>query len=370
MTKINVLLFTTTLEVGGTEKITSILARGFDRRKFNVTVACLSHGGEVAKELRSAGIDVQPLNMKSKFDFTVLLRLYRLLRSCRVDILHSFLFHANLLGRIVGRFAGVPVIISSERTMGMEGKHRALMNKFTSPLASAFTANSNAVSKFMVEEIGLPKEKIYVIYNGVDAESFKVKVNRKKVRESLVLDEHDFVVVSVARLTKLKGFEYLLEAAEKIIAGNSKVKFLIVGDGPNRKNLEEKSGKLGLGGNVIFLGFRDDIAQILSASDLFVLPTIWEGFPNTILEAMAAGLAVVATNTSGIPESVSDGKTGLLFEPRDSEGLYEALESMIKNQEKLKRMGEEGREKILKNFSIQKMINENERLYEKLLNLR
>lgn len=366
MKKINVLELTTTLEVGGTENMLSYLVRGLDRERFNVTLACLTGGGRVGDELARDGFDVRPLGMKSKLDFGVVFRLCGLIREKKVDVLHTYLFHANLLGRIAGRLSGVPVIVSSERIMGLESWHRLLLNRITSPLASAFTANSLAVKEFMTEKIRLPPEKIHVIYNGVDTQKFGAKHDKEKLRSSLGLKPEDFVCVTVARLDEQKGVSYLVEAARKVVEKNPETKFLIVGDGPLKEKLIELSEKLGLTEHVLFLGQRMDVPKILGASDLFLLPSIWEGLPNVVLEAMAAGLAVVATKTSGTPELVVDGKTGFLVSPGDAVGLAGAILACTKDAGRISAMGSAGRKRAEEVFSLKKMINENEELYLKL----
>ena len=367
MRTINVLELTTTLEVGGTEKMIYYLARGLDKKKFNVTVACLTCGGAIADELRRAGIDVHPLCMKSKFDVGIIYSLYSLIKEKKVDLLHTYLFHANLLGRIVGKLAGVPVIISSERTMGYEGKHRKVMNRITSPLATAFTANSHAVKNFMVEEIRLPEEKINVIYNGVDLEMFELKVEKEKMRKSLGVEREDMVCVTVARLDVLKGVSYLIKAARKVVEEKPNTRFLIVGDGPLKKELKKLSNRLGLDEHVFFLGLRHDIPEILKSSDIFILPSVWEGLPNAVLEAMAAGLPIVATKTAGVPELVSEGETGFLAEPKNPDALAETIIRSLSHKEKLEEMGRIGRKRVEEFFSLEKMIKENELFYEGLI---
>lgn len=360
MTKINVLELTTTLEVGGTERMLSYLVRGLDKEKFNVSIACLTHGGAVADELSADGFDVTALNMKGKLDFGVLARLYQLIKEKKVSILHTYLFHANFLGRIVGKLAGVPVIISSERIMGLEGKHRMIANKLTSPLTSALSCNADAVKKFMVEEIGLCTEKITVIHNGVDTEKFGISIDKNKVREKLGISADEVTCITVARLDGQKGMENLIGAAKK----NPKIKFLIAGDGPLREELENKSKD---SENILFLGLRRDIPELLKASDIFILPSLWEGFPNVVLEAMAANLPVIATNTSGTPEAVIDGETGMLVKPGDARQLAEAVKHMSSEPELMKEMGKRGRERAVKFFSLEEMIKKNEELYERLI---
>ena len=362
MTKINVLELTTTLEVGGTERMLSYLVRGLDKEKFNVSIACLTHGGAVADELSADGFDVTALNMKGKLDFGVLARLYQLIKEKKVSILHTYLFHANFLGRIVGKLAGVPVIISSERIMGLEGKHRMIANKLTSPLASALSCNAEAVKKFMVEEIGLPAAKITVIHNGVDTEKFGISIDKNKVREKLGISADEVTCITVARLDGQKGIEILIDAAKK----NPKIKFLIAGDGPLREELENKSKSKG-SENILFLGLRRDIPELLQAADIFILPSHWEGFPNVVLEAMAASLPVIATNTSGTPEAVIDGETGMLVKPGDARQLAEAVKHMSSEPELMKEMGKRGRERAVKFFSLEEMIKKNEELYERLI---
>lgn len=366
MRKANILELTTTLGVGGTENVVSLLSRGLSREKYNVMVACLDKGGLLADELKQDGIEVHPLNAKGKLDLTIVPKLVRLLKTREIDILHTYLFHANFIGRICGKLAGVPVRISSERIMGMEPKYRLVLNRLTAGLCDAFTANSEAVKRFMVESTGLKPEKIVVIHNGIDTREYNISISKEDERKELGLGESP-VVGMVSRLDRQKGHQYFIESAKIVLMEKQDTQFLIVGDGPLRKELESQVKELGISESVSFLGTRRDIPEILRAMDIFVLSSLWEGLPNVVMEAMASSLPVIATDVCGTPELVADGETGILVEAEDAKGMADAVLELLKNKTIAENMGKMGRKRVEAEFSLKLMIKKNENLYDNLL---
>jgi len=327
-------------------------------------------GGAVADEIEKAGARVINLGAKNKLDFRILFRLHRLLKEHKTDILHSFLFHANMLGRIVGKLAGVPVILSCERTMGMESKHRLLLNPLTAPLADKIITVSEAVREFAIAKIGIRPDKLITIYNGVDLSEFSQSPNSKGTEEAkreLGINPSCMVVGTVGHLEKEKGCEYLLQAAAQVSAQDGNVTFLLVGDGSQRAKLENLAEDLSISSNVIFMGYRTDVPRILSVMDIFVLPSLYEGLPNALLEAMAACRPVVATQVGGIPEVVADGETGILVPQRDPGALARAICVLLEHRERAREMGIAGRKQVEKLFSVEKMIAKTEALYEELV---
>jgi glycosyltransferase involved in cell wall biosynthesis len=364
MERTKVLYLITELNVGGAERALARLLAGIDRERFLPLVACL-YGAHspVADSIRALGIEVVDLGMAAKWRLDALLRLYRLLRSERPTILHTRLFHANLAGRLLGRLAGVPVVICGERTMGMESSGRYLLNRLTLALADRVVCVSERVAAFYRERIGLLPEKTVVIPNGVELPDPAQFLGQCEARCMLGLPRDGIWIASVARLAPVKRLDLLLSA----VAVLEDVSLVLVGDGSEEERLRELAGRLGLMGRVRFAGYQQDVWPWLAACDVLVLSSDWEGMPNAVLEAMGAGLPVVATAVGGTPEVVVEGETGLLVPPGDVSALAAALERLIRDPELCQAMGMAGRQRARACFSAQTMVERTQTLYAELL---
>jgi glycosyltransferase involved in cell wall biosynthesis len=285
-----------------------------------------------------------------------------LLRDERPDILHTWLFHANLVGRVVGRLAGVPVVISGERTMGMESRWRYLLNRVTLSMADRVVCVSERVAAFCAQRIGLGPEKTVVIPNGVDLPELDRLPDRETARRGLGLPAKGMWVGTVARLDPVKRLDVLLEA----LAGLDDVRALIVGYGPEEERLKEMAERLGLGERVWFVGYQKDVWPWLAACDVFALSSDWEGMPNAVLEAMGLGLPVVATAAGGTPDAVIDGATGLLVPTGDSAALAAALARLLRDDELRHTLGAAGQERVRRAFSVRHMVERTQTLYAEL----
>jgi len=359
-----VLHLITELNVGGAEKALARLLAHLDRDRFAPAVACLYAGdGPVADEIRTLDIPVIDLKMTAKWRWDALWRLYHLLRQERPAILHTWMFHANIPGRVLGRMAGVPIVINSERTMGMESRWRYRLNRVTVPLTDQVVCVSQQVVDFIVQEVGIPRHKTVVIPNGIDLQDFEHLPNKQRARAALGLSPDQMLVGTVARLDPVKRLDVLLQAMTSL----PDVCAVIVGDGPERESLGAMSERLEIASRVRFAGQQDDVRPWLAAMDVFVLSSDWEGMSNAVLEAMAAGLPVVATAVGGTPEVVVNGVTGLLVPPRDPDTLAQAITRLLRNPDLRREMGQAGRERVEREFSVERMVQATEALYEELV---
>ena len=357
----------TELDTGGAQKALARLLARLDRRRFEPAVACLYNGDKaVAQEIRRLGIPVTDLGLTAPWRGDGLWRLYRLLRRERPAILHTWLFHANVPGRVLGRLARVPLIISAERTLGMESQMRYRLNRLTAPLADRVICVSQAVADFAAQTIGIAPDKLVVIPNGVPLADF-APGERAPARARLGLPASAFVVGMVGRLEPVKGVPDLLAAFARLPSRHPETLLLLVGAGSQQRPLESLARRRGLGQRVRFLGHREDVAALLPALDLLALSSHWEGMPNAVLEAMAAGLPVVATAVGGAPEVVVDGVTGLLVPPRDPQALAQAIAGLLSDPERRRRMGRAGRERAAAHFRVEQMVERTERLYRDLI---
>ena len=359
--------FITELETGGAQMALYRLLTRLEPTRYAPTVLCWTNGnGAIGRRIRDHGIAVHDLGMTGPLRIDALGRLLRQLRQQRPAILHTWMFHANVPGRIAGRLAGVPIIISGERTMGQESKTRLRLNRATANLADRITCVSPQVATFARTEIGLPPDKLTVIPNGVDTALF-----RPRRAESPDTGAHDaaagVTIGFVGRLQPVKDVALLLQACARLQADHPALRLHIVGDGPLRGELEKLAADLDLTTHVRWFGDRQDIPQLLPDMDIFVLPSRWEGMPNAVLEAMACGLPVVATGVGGTIDVVTDGATGLLTAPESVEQLTAALHTLLADPGLRQRMGAAGRRRVEAEFSLAATVAATTALYESLL---
>lgn len=363
-----VLLLTVGLTVGGTEGQLLELASRLDNRRFSVLVCSLKGEGPLARDMKARGVRVVTLDGRGTWDVRVLVRLAGLLRRERPDILHAFLGLANLAASVVGRLLGVPVIIWSYRDLEV-WKTRAqwLVDRLAVRWADAITCCSDAVRQFVLAHLHGQERKCVTVYNGVDLEAFRSP--RAASRSELGLRDGVPVIGTVARLDEpKKGLAVLLHALARLAgeAGVPPWQLVLVGDGPAREDLQRLAARLGLSERVIFAGLQRDVAAVLPLMDLFVCPSLYEGFGIAVVEAMASGRPVIASATGGITEIVVPGETGLLVPPGEAAALADAIRHLLSHPEQAKAMGTRGRQLVREKFSIETAVQRHQQLYESL----
>jgi glycosyltransferase involved in cell wall biosynthesis len=359
--KIRILHLTEDMRRGGQENIIALLARGMDRDKYSSQVWCLSAGGEVAEELLRDGLGVRVLGLGGYYNPLNILRLALLLRRERFDILHAHGYFASTFGRLAGVLAGVPCMITHVHSIfhGLNRRNIAidrLLNRFTRKII--FIARS-AQDSFEREGYRF-RDKAAVLYNGVPA----------AIPQGAGPSGEKCVIVNVASLYAHKGQVFLLRAMKEALPRFPQAELWIVGDGPLRSTLEEESRKLGIGEKIVFLGKRTDVRALLSQARIFVLPSTREGVPLSILEAMAAGLPVVASKVGGIPEVVDEGKTGFLCPPGDPAALTAALVTLLEDPVRSRQMGRAGQQVFERKFDVRLMLERLDGLYQECLDRR
>lgn len=367
--RLRLLLLTVGLGIGGTEEQIMELAVRLDRRRYDVTVCALKGDGVIAQELRALGLSVVLLEGKGKGDVLVLHRLYRLVRALRPDIVHAFLGPANLGAALVGRLLPAPLLVWSYRDLDVwrRGLHW-MVDRWAVRRAAAVTCCSDAVRRFVIQHMELPPERITTIHNGVDRARFDAPASLG--RSQLGLQTQLPVVGTVCRLDEpKKGLAVLLQAMRLATdRGDAPAwQLVIVGEGPARDGLARLSAKLGLADRVVFAGPRRDVASVLPLLDLFVCPSLYEGFGLAIVEAMMAGRPVVATAVGGIREIVRSGDTGLLVPPGDPVALAGAIQEVLRQPELATRLGREGQRRAAMEFSVDTMVTRHQALYESLV---
>jgi glycosyltransferase involved in cell wall biosynthesis len=365
-----IIFLITDLKYGGTPRSVQALALGLRDGGHQVRVVSLFDGGEIADELRAAGVPVSGLGVE-RHPVGAAWNFFRLLRRERPLILHTFLFHANLLGRVLGRLAGVPVVIASERSAEpSKSSARVWMDHMTWRLATIWTANAEAVAVVLGQRESIDRRRIVVIPTAVDTDRFFPHPADPEVRSRLGAARHDTLLISVGRLDKLKGHSTLIEAFALLAAKRSNLRLAMVGEGAERRALESQVAANHLDERVRFVGAVADVVPYLRAADLFVLASNTEGMPGAILEAMAVALPVVATAVGGTPEVVLDGETGALVPPHDPAHFAAAIDRILDDPDSALQMGERGRLRVVERFSIRGTITLTKELYTRVAGCR
>jgi glycosyltransferase involved in cell wall biosynthesis len=364
--RIRVLSLQSGAGLGGTELMNFSTVQCMDRTRFDVIVCFLDEAGPVSDYYRREGFDVFHLRYHRRPLPAVAWDLYRLLRSCGPDILHIYGLRANLIGRIIGRLAGCPNIVTSQRNIDLwrRGWH-VWLDRLTSRWVALYIANAYAGAERLQKVEHIPAHKLLVIQNGLNATPFE-RASQGHVRAQRGISDHALVVTCVANFRASKGYGTLLEAVDKLHRQGIPFHLWLVGDGELSRSMEARASSLCLCQHVKFLRTRTDIPDILADSDIFVLASYWEGMPGAIMEAMASKLPVVATRVGGVPELVVDGETGLLVPPRDPAALASALAQLIGDGALRRRMGEAGQRRILAHFRLEDKVRELEEVYVRL----
>ncbi len=339
-----ILYVITELDPGGAEKALFHLVTRLDREQFEPEVASLMGDGVVGEWLEREGVAVHKLHASACSLPLAGVKLWRIMRRGQFDVVHTFLFHANVLGRLCARLARVPRVVSSVRVEEPRGSHR-LLNRLMWRLADQFVCVSESTKQFFCERCRVPGERVAAIANGVDTDTFTPR------SDSLGPIEEPVRIVSVGRLDPQKGYDVLIDAARICAQRDIVFQITIAGEGPDRAALQRRIAASGLAETVTLMGRSDDVPALLRSADLFVSASRWEGMPNAVLEAMAAGLPVVATSVGGTPELVVQGETGLLVPADDAQALADALTDLAIERGKRASWGKAGRARVEQHFT-------------------
>jgi glycosyltransferase involved in cell wall biosynthesis len=353
--------------VGGAEEMVLNLVKHLPQR-FEPIVCCIHELGPIGEEIRARGTPVTVLGLnpglRRPWDVA---RIRRFLRDTRPQIAHTFLLTASLYGRLAAMLARVPIVIGTEVNIYEQKRPRhALAERLLMPRTDRVVASAESVRQFYIRQVHADPGKVEVIYNAVDWTQLQTDKRRDEVRVSLGIPRDCQVAGVIARLTRQKGHVHLLDAlARTTELGN--VHLIVVGDGELRAELEGRVAALGLSSRVHFLGARRDLGDLLNAMDVFVLPSLWEGLPLSLVLAMGAAVPVVASSVAGVPEVVEDGRTGLLVPPGDAVALGRAIARCLGDPQLSRRIGDAARAEVLPKFGVDGYVSAITGLYDRLL---
>lgn len=350
------------LGLGGAEQVVIRLAAGLDRRRFEPLVCCLDRPGPFAPQAEAAGVEVVSLDKRGPLDARAAWRLARLLQSRGVDVVHTHLWGASFWGRLAAVGARVSVIVTTEHNVDTWKKaHHLALDRALAPATTHLVAVSQQVREFY-EARGVGRGRWRVVYNGVDT-SAALRRGRGAAFVELGLGQDDPVVGLVGRLVPAKAPEVFLRALALGAARVPGLRGLVVGDGPLRSELEAEARRLGLEGRIVFAGVRQDVPELLPGLDAVLFSSVREGLSMAMLEAMAAGVPVIATDVGGTPELIAHGVTGLLVPPGRPESLADALVALLEDAAGAAAIRQAARRCVEDRFSLDRMTAAYEALY-------
>ncbi|MBL9162701.1 MAG: glycosyltransferase [Planctomycetaceae bacterium] len=361
---LRVLFLLTSMPVGGAETLLVNLVRRLDRRRFAPEIVCLKEPGPLG-EMLSAEVPVHSNLLACKYDLRILPRLMRLMRRPSVDAVITVGAGDKMFwGRIAAHLAGVPVVASALHSTGWpDGVGR--LNRLLTCWTDAFIGVADAHAAHLVSNEGFPAAKVNTIYNGVDCDRF-VPQDASEVRRELGIAVGAPVVGILAALRPEKNHELFLAGAKSIREAVPEAEFVVIGDGPQRAELEGLAAELGLANAVHFVGSRSDVPALLAACDVVALTSHNEASPVSILEALACGVPVVASDVGSVRETVVDGETGRLFPAGDQAAFVDATVALLQSPAERRRLGAEGRRRVVARWSLDAMVRGYEQLIERI----
>ena len=368
MARASILLVIDGLEFGGGERVFLQLASGLKDR-YQVFVATIP-GGKFADELKTLRVESFPVNMTRQLAVKPIYQLRDIIRHNEIDLVHSQGARADFFARIAARIADAPHILCTV-AMPVEGfdvsplrkKIYRLLDQLSARYVKRFIVVSGALERALVEERGIPTHRVVKIYNGIEVNEYHPTQMKTGMRDQWGVARSAPLIGAIGRMVWQKGFEYFIQSAPNILEVIPEARFLLIGDGPLRADLEGLARELNIHDRVIFTGFRSDIPELLSAVDILVVPSLLEGFPMIMLEAMAMAKPIVATQIEGITEQISAGEDGILVPPKDPNTLAAEVLRLAQDKELSSRLGAAARRKVERCFSVEKMIKETEKVY-------
>lgn len=358
--------------ISGPQRHLLDIARAIDRDRFYIEVACPD--GWLSEELEKNKVMTHKVELKDGFSIKSLFSLYKIIRRGRYDIIHAHMGRTGLYAKLAGAMTGRPVIVTEHLVAHdhswIRNPLKRRLHLIGHILSNRMTRLVIAVSKeardAYIERQGISPEKVISIHNFVDTNLVASEEEAVEIRRKLGIDKDSFVIGFVGRLDWRKGLKTIVNAAE----GLQSVKFLIVGDGDARDGLMDEIKRKGLDENFVLTGVRYDVSALMKAMDIFVFPTEaeYESFGMVVIEAMAAGIPVIASDAGPLREIIVNGENGILIPKKDPSALGFAIEKLKGNRELMKRLSEKGIITVLERFSLKKAIKEIEGVYEGIVN--
>lgn len=361
------------LIIGGSELQLVALMRGLDRQVYEIHLCHFRPNDSEAHDIDLGETTTVCLNRSRRYEPNLLWRLRSVIRDNRIDILYTVLSTADIWGRIAGVMAGVPAMVCRKGTVlpgGNRGNYEAFFDRLLRSRTACVIANSRVAMEELIQSRRALRGKTAVIYNGTDLRRFTPPSQEmvRGARAKLGIDPNAFVVGGVGRLDAEKGWDAVLEAIAWLRGEQTEeIRCVIAGDGPMMPSLRGSVARLGLEDRVVLLGRRTDVPEVMACMDVVVLASELEGIPNVLCEAMAMGKPVIATDVGGVRELVVDEECGLLIEPRNWTQLGSAIRRMLAQRASLTRWGIPGRRRVEELFSLERMVTDTHRVFQRIM---
>ena len=368
----NILQYIETIGPGGAETVLLDIVRNLERARFYPRVI-LHKSDWLHDQLNRYGIETEIIPSRRSWDLSFLRKFIGYCREHKIDLIHSHLFGANLYASLAGAILRRPVIATFHNELFLRGQSEKFLS-IKSFIIRKFASNMVFVAEYLkndyLEYGKFPANKMQTIYNGISLNEKDANGIDSALKKELGISDKDILIGHIANFRTPKGHRYLIEAASIVCEKVPDTKFLLVGeegDGSIKNEVDALIRKFGIENNIRILGFRNDVKNILRLIDVFVLSSVSEGMPLSVIEAMAASKPVVVTNVGGMSEIVIPDKTGFMVAPRDPQALAEKLIALLGNKEKRKEMGQNGKMIAEEKFSLKNMIDNYQKLYEELV---
>jgi glycosyltransferase involved in cell wall biosynthesis len=351
----------------GVKRLFAWMIPRFSPAGYTVSLVSLRKRDLSEETLDALGIDIRYLE-KSRFDPTTLFALLRIVDEKRIDILHLHGYGATTFGRLVAAWRGLPVVLHEHANLTSTPWFQRIADRLLAPMTDVALAVSESTARFVTEARLVPADRVKVVYLGAPLEEFgsvRSEADRAAARVELGAGPDDFLVGSVTRLHESKGNVYLVEAAALVLRQRPQARFLVFGEGPLRPELEALAARLGIADRFRFGGFIKDVASVLSAFDLSVFPSLWEGTPLTVFEALAAGRPIVATDADGLAEVLRHNENAFVVPKRDAPALAAGITHLLDNPQERARLGASAR-RTAGRYDIVTFVRKMERLYDVL----
>lgn len=362
-------------ESGGTERQAVELLKRIDQDRYDVKLAVLRNRGPLAEEIEAQFPNIPEFPLTSFYDANFIKQVGRLrefIKQEQIDILHAHDFYSDMLGVVAARSVGIKVIASQRNLQQSDRISHRIGQRFISAVAHRMLVNSNAIRQHLMINWKTPSDKIVLVRNGLRdfSELYCGQWQRPTHDElcwELGVDKNSKLVGCVANLRPVKGHQYLIDAAAQVIKEIPNAHFVLIGEGELRNDIQSQAQQLGIADHVHLMGYRADAPKLQTAFDLSVLSSLHEGLPNSVMEAMAARVPVVATAVGGVPELIIDGETGYLARPVDAQNLALNITTALLDERGSAAIAARGHYFVTNKFGMHRMVNEVENLYDELM---
>ncbi|NOG82704.1 MAG: glycosyltransferase [Planctomycetes bacterium] len=356
------------MRIGGAEQVIYNLIENTNQTQYDLSVLCLEPSiGPFGRKLQENGYEVVSFNRRPGFDITLISQIHDHITKNNIDILHCHQYTPYIYGLFASFFTGANIIFTEHGRFYPDKRSfkRVLLNPILNIFTDYVTAISSATRNALIEFENFPGKKVKIVYNGIDGSPYMAPVD-KGVRESLGINQKDYILGTVARLDPIKNHKMMIKALGRVKKEYPDTHLIIVGDGPEMECLKSFTTSLGLSSNVIFTGFKEDVYNYMKIFDLFLLTSFSEGTAMTLLEAMVSGIPCIATEVGGNPEIVNDTETGFIVPNDDEQALSEKILVLLRDKALQKEMGLAGRNRFKEKFTVDKMVTPYEEMYESL----